>query len=92
MAAGNGMYSQASPELLKEGRVVGLTDKVYPLNGGPRHFDEVLVKGDLSGNLEYNGALIRITRIDAAVGLKVDDRGARGPLWVNVDFEVVKPA
>jgi hypothetical protein len=92
MASGIGLPSQASSALLKDGRIVGLTDKVYAVNGGPNHFDEVLVRGDLSGDLEYNGALIRITRIDAAVGLKVDAGGARGPLWVDVDFEVVERA
>lgn len=78
-----------SRELLKSGKVVGLTDRVYPITGSNVTFDEVLVKGDLSGEFEYNGKRLRIVRADAIIGLLVDMGGARGPVWKGVECQVL---
>ena len=82
-------FSHPSTELLKSGNVVGLTDRVYPITGSSVTFDEILVKGDLSGVLEYNGKNLRIVRADVITGLLVDMRGARGPVWQGVECEVL---
>ena len=78
-----------STNIYKSGTVVGVTDKVYDLQLGQSLFQEILVRGDLSGDLEYNGHKIRITKAETAVGLLVDDRGARGPVWQGVTCEVL---
>jgi len=82
-------FTRPSNELLKSGNVVGLTDRVYPITGSSVTFDEVLVKGDLSGELEYNGKKLRIVRTDMIAGLLIDMRGARGPVWQGVECEVL---
>jgi len=81
--------SEPTRELKKEGHVVGLTDKVYPIVGGDVVFDEVQVLGDLDGILDYNGTLLRVVQIDTMIGLLVDNRGARGPVWQKVRCEVI---
>lgn len=82
-------FTPPSNKLLKSGNVVGLTDRVYTITGSSVTFDEVLVKGDLSGELEYNGKRLRIIRTDVISGLLVDIRGARGPVWQGVECEVL---
>ena len=82
-------FTPQSRELLKSGKVVGLTDRVYPIIGPNVIFDEVLVKGDLSGELEYNGKRLRIVRADTIIGLLVDMGGARGPVWKGVECQVL---
>jgi hypothetical protein len=79
-----------SKELRKNGTVVGLTDRVYEVKGDTAVLDEVLVKGDLSGQLDYNGHVVEVTHIDTAIGLEVGDRGARGPLWKHVVCRVIR--
>ena len=76
-------------ELRKGDKTVGLTDHKYPIAGQTVHFDEILVTGDLSGELNYNGWVLRVVDIDTFVGLEVDRRGPRGPLWKGVTLEVV---
>jgi hypothetical protein len=78
-----------SREIRKSGHVVGLTDRVYGVEGDQVTFGEVLVRGDLSGDLEYNEHRLRVIRIDAIVGLLVDGKGARGPVWKGVMCEVL---
>jgi len=79
-----------SRELTRKGKVVGFTDRVYSIHDGSSiTFEEVEVKGDLSGELEYNGRRVRILHVETAVGLLVDSRGARGPVWKGVQCEVV---
>jgi len=82
-------FTHPSNKLLKSGNVVGLTDGVYPITRSSVTFNEVLVKGDLSGELEYNGKRLRIVRTDAIIGLLIDMRGARGPVWQGVECEVL---
>jgi len=45
-------FAPQSRELLKSGKVVGLTDRVYPITGSNVTFDEVLVKGDCSESIK----------------------------------------
>lgn len=74
------------------GEVVGLTDVAYDLRGLDHEgsFEEVSVKGDLSQDLAYNGYVIRIVSVDSFIGLVVDHRGARGPLWRGVKFHILE--
>lgn len=78
-----------SCELRKAGKVVGETDKVYPVHGSTVLFAEILGKGDLSGELEYNGQQIEVTHAQAVIGLLVDEKGARGPIWQGVECRVL---
>jgi len=81
---------QLSNELRdSSGRVVGITDDAYPPNGRTITFKDVLVKGELSGPLEYNGVTLRIVRVNTVIGLEVTPDGARGPVWKGVEAEVI---
>lgn len=71
------------------GIVVGLTDRIYSPDDSQPFFDEIFVKGDLSGPLEYNGVRIKIVRVNTLVGLEVSRNGPRGPLWKGVEYEVL---
>jgi len=82
-------FRPRSAEIRKSGTVVGLTDRIYDVGETEVVFDEVLIKGDLSGDLDYNGHTIRVVRVDTAVGLLIDGRGARGPVWKGVVCEVI---
>jgi hypothetical protein len=79
-----------SKNLYSSGRIVGMTDRIYEIDGQSVTFDEVIVKGDLSTELKYNGHKLRIVRIDTIVGLEVDQNGARGPLWKVVECKVIE--
>ena len=80
-------FEAPTNELKKAGIVVGLTDRVYAISGPSVTFDEVVVKGDLSGELVYNGISLQITGVDTVIGLEVGPMGARGPLWKGVVCE-----
>lgn len=71
------------------GRLVGITDRANPPNGRTITFQDVVVKGDLSGTLEYNGVRLRIVRVNTVIGLEVTPDGARGPVWKGVEAEVI---
>ena len=79
-----------SSNIYSSGKIVGITDKPYDVDGQSVFFKEVLVKGDLSGELEYNDHKLRIVHIDTITGLKVDQNGARGPLWEGVECQVIE--
>ena len=84
------LFEKPSNELRdSSGRVVGITDRVYAPNGHTMTLDDVLVKGDLSGTLEYNGRKLRIVRVNEVIGLEVTMGGARGPVWKGVEAEVM---
>ena len=84
MATSSLSFSASSTELLKEGVVVGITDRIYRVDGNEVTFNEVLLKGDLSGELHYNGVKLVVIKVDTAVGMLVDEKGARGPVWKGV--------
>jgi hypothetical protein len=84
-------FRTATNELRKGKKVVGRTDEVYDLTGKKFiTFREVLVEGDLNGDLTYNAHIIQITKVDTMTGLKVDLRGARGPVWEGVECKVIR--
>ena len=77
-------------EVRRSGKVVGITDRIYSISDEPTvTFDEILVKGDLSGELEYNGQKLQIVRVDTIIGLEVGPSGARGPVWKGVECQVL---
>jgi len=84
-------FQKLSSELRDSaGRLVGLTDRPYAPNGKTMTFHDVIVKGDLSGILEYNGIKLRIVRVNTVIGLEVTLEGARGPVWKGVEAEVIE--
>lgn len=82
-------FKESSREILKEGNVVGITDKIYDINDDHIVFDEIIVRGDLSGKLTYNEKTIKITRVKEIIGLMVTMTGVKGPVWRGVECEVV---
>jgi hypothetical protein len=78
-----------SVELKSGSNLVGKTDRVYAIEGQGVVFDEVQVLGDLSGELEYNGKRLRIIQVESIVGLLVDAKGMRGPVWQKVECEII---
>jgi hypothetical protein len=83
-------FDKPTTEILSAGKVVGITDRIYSIKGSSVTFEEVLVKGDLSGELLYNGTKLRVVRIDTVIGLEIGAQGARGPVWKGVECEVIK--
>ncbi len=82
-------FEPETNELRRSGAVAGITDRVYKISGSTVTFDEVLVKGDLSGELEYNDKRLRVVRGDTMIGLEIGVKGARGPVWKGVECEVL---
>jgi len=82
-------FETPTSELRKDGVVVGRTDQIYPITGKTVTFDDVLVVGDLSGVLDYNGKQVRVVRVESMIGLEIGDAGARGPVWKKVECEVL---
>lgn len=83
-------FEKLSTEIRSGGRVVGETDHVYQISGKTVTFNDVLVKGDLSGELEYNGTKLRVVRINMTIGLEVIPQGVRGPVWKGVECQVIE--
>jgi hypothetical protein len=82
-------FDEPTNQILRQGEVVGITDRIYSIEGSSVTFDEVLVRGDLSGELWYNGSTIRVVQIDTMIGLEVGLHGARGPVWKGVQCQVL---
>ncbi|MDP9237579.1 MAG: hypothetical protein M3P30_09335 [Chloroflexota bacterium] len=82
-------FDSATNELRKDGHVVGLTDRIYALDRESIVLDEILVKGDLSGPLAYNGRMIEIIDVETIVGLEIGSAGVRGPVWKGVRCRVL---
>jgi hypothetical protein len=82
-------FEERSRNLRKNGEVVGQTDRVYDVTGHKVSFQEVVVSGDLTGDVSYNGRTLRIVRVDTMIGLEVTQSGVRGPVWKGVDCDVV---
>lgn len=62
---------------------------MYPITGDAVTFADVLVRGDLSGVLEYNGRRLEITAIDTIIGLEMGAAGPRDPVWKGVVARVI---
>jgi len=79
------VFEAPSRELRKAGAVAGITDRVYPITGDTVAFDDVLVRGDLLGPLDYNGRRLEISAVNTIIGLErsalsgTAGRGPRGP-------------
>lgn len=83
-------FEKPSNELRdSRGRVVGVTDRIYTPQNSKITFDDVVVRGDLSGPLEYNGLKLHIVRVNTVIGLEVGIGGPRGPVWKGVECEVI---
>ncbi len=82
-------FDQPSNEIRQGGKIVGLTDRIYPISGETVTFDDVIVRGDLSGELEYNGRRLQVVRVDEIIGLEVGPQGPRGPVWKGVQCQVL---
>ncbi len=78
-----------STEIYKDGNVVGITDREYNIKGSSIIFDDILVNGDMSGKLEYNGIKLRVKNIDSVIAMDMSLQGPRGPVWKGVECEVV---
>ena len=84
-------FTTPSNEIRKAGAIQGLTDKIYfPINGPTITIEEILVRGDLSGELDYNGHVLQVEAIDEAIGLEVGPAGPRGPIWRGVRCRVLR--
>jgi hypothetical protein len=84
-------FTTPSNEIRKGGVVMGLTNKIYfPIDGPTITIAEILIRGDLSGELEYNGRVLQVEAIDEAIGLEVGPSGPRGPIWRGVRFRVMR--
>ena len=92
MVTKRALYDQPTNELRKDGAVVGVTDRIYPVVGSNVTFEDVVVRGDLSGDLDYNGARLRVTRVASITGLEITSNGARGPVWKGVECVVLARA
>jgi len=78
-----------SKEIYKAGEVVGITDQEYNIEGSTVVFNDVLVKGDMSGEIEYNGNKLRVVRINQQIGMEVGAQGPRGPVMKGVECELI---
>lgn len=83
-------FESPTKELRKGSSVVGITDRIYPITGDKITFDDILVRGDLSGELEYNGHKVEVERIDTIIGMEVGPAGPRGPVWKGVECRIIK--
>lgn len=80
----------SSTGIYKNGVLVGETDKPYTPQNGHFNFDDIVVKGDLSGELEYAGKTIVVEQVEMIAGMEVSSRGVRGPVWKKVRTKIVK--
>lgn len=84
-------FTKPSNEIRKGGVVLGLTDKIYfPIDEPTVTFAEILVRGDLTGDLDYNSHVLQVEAIDEAIGLEVGPAGPRGPIWRGVRCRVLR--
>lgn len=79
----------SSTNIYKNGNVVGETDKVYSPKDNYFNFSEIVVKGDLSGELEYCGKTIVVEHIEMMIGMEITMLGARGPVWKEVRCKIL---
>lgn len=75
-------------EIRKGDIVVGILDRSYVIEGDQVTFDDILVKGDLSGQIEYGGRTLEVERVYTMIGLEITMKGARGPVWKGVRCRV----
>lgn len=83
------LFDNPAKEILSNGNVVAEVDRVIPIDERFIAFENLFVKGDLSGELEYNGKRIRILHIETILGMVASPAGLKGPVWQGVKCEVV---
>jgi len=76
--------------IYKNGAVVGTTDIAVSPNADYFDIPDILVKGNLDGELEYGGKIIRIEQVEMAAGMEIGQFGARGPVWKNVKARIIR--
>lgn len=77
-------------EIYSSGEIVGILDRSYETDGAFITFDDVLVKGNLWGELEYRGVRMRVRHVRTIIGFEVTLRGGRGPVWKGVQCEIIR--
>jgi|GEM_PF-4391226 len=75
--------------ILSNGKVVAEVDRITPIDARSIEFANLFVKGDLSGDLEYNGKRIRILHVETILGMVASPAGLKGPVWQGVKCEVI---
>lgn len=78
-------------EIRKNGVVVGLLDDPVEINGGPEvRFDRIVVVGNLSEEVEYEGRRLYVQSAEDFVGLEITRTGhVEGPVWHGVVCRVL---
>jgi len=82
-------FDATDKNIYKDGAVVGTTDLIVHPVGGYLNIPDILVKGNLDGQLEYGGKKIVIEQVEMAIGMEVGPHGMRGPIWKNVRARVL---
>jgi len=83
-------FQKIDKNIYKNGVVVGITDELAPEQNGYFYIPDIVVKGDLSGELEYEGRIMVAEQIETLVGMEVGQFGVRGPIWKNVRCKILK--
>ena len=83
-------FKESDKNLYKNGAIVGTTDIIVPPNGGYFYIPDIVVKGNLDGELEYTGKKIVIEQVEIIAGMEFGQYGARGPVWKNVRARITR--
>jgi hypothetical protein len=75
--------------IYKGSSIVGTTDVLVEANSGYFDIPDILVKGDLNGELEYRGKRILIEQVDMLIGMEIGNYGPRGPVWKKVRAKIL---
>lgn len=81
---------QSDKNIYKNGHIVGVTDMTASSDGSYFQIPDIVIKGELNGELEYLGKTIVIEQVETSIGLEIGRYGARGPIWKNVLARIVK--
>ena len=82
-------FDQSDKNIYKKGSVVGTTDVVVQPTNGYFDIPDIVIKGNLDGELEYAGKKIVIDQVEMAIGMEIGQYGARGPIWKNVRARIL---
>ncbi len=90
MMVTNASFRRPTNELRRGRETVGVTDRIYSVEGEYVCFKEVLICGDLEGRLDYNGWTLEIESVEAWIGMIVGPAGPRGPMLKNAKCRVIR--
>ncbi len=82
------LFDNRAKNILSNGTVVAEVDRIIPIDERFIEFENLYVKGDLSGELEYDGKRIRILHVETILGMVASPTGLKGPVWQGVKCEV----